>query len=146
MSHALVVDDDADSAETLAMLVETEGFTVATAGSLSEARRQLSLQEPDLVLLDLLLPDGNGMELFRDIKLLPNTEVVMITGHASLETSIQALRQGAADYLVKPVGLKQLQGVLSRVTRPSALKAEADDLEQGLERDGHFGQLWGRSP
>ncbi|MEO6363744.1 MAG: sigma-54 dependent transcriptional regulator [Caldimonas sp.] len=145
MPHALLVDDDADAAETMAMLIASEGFTVATAGSLRDARRQMALQEPDIVLLDLMLPDGSGMELFNDAKALPNAELVLITGHASLDTSIQALRLGAADYLVKPMSLKQLQGVLSRVTRPSALKAVASDLEQGLERDGHFGALWGRS-
>ena len=146
MPHALIVDDEPDSAETLAALVATEHFTVATAGSLRDARRQMALQEPDIVLLDLVLPDGNGMQLFEDAKALPNTEVVLITGHASLETSIQALRLGAADYLVKPLNMKQLHGVLSRVTKPSALKAEVAHLTEELERDGHFGPLWGRAP
>ncbi len=145
MPHALLVDDDADAAETMAMLIASEGFTVATAGSLREARRQMSLQEPDIVLLDLMLPDGSGMELFNDAKSLPNAELVLITGHASLDTSIQAFRLGAADYLVKPMSLKQLQGVLSRVTRPSTMKAAAGDLETQLEEEGHFGGLWGRS-
>ena len=145
MPHALLVDDDADAAETMAMLIASEGFTVATAGTLRDARRQLALQEPDIVLLDLMLPDGSGMELFQDAKSLPNAELVLITGHASLDTSIQAFRLGAADYLVKPMSLKQLQGVLSRVTRPSALKAAAGDLESQLETEGHFGALWGRS-
>jgi two-component system, NtrC family, response regulator AtoC len=144
--HALLVDDDADAAETMAMLISSEGFTVATAGSLRDARRQISLQEPDIVLLDLMLPDGSGMELFNDAKALPNTELVLITGHASLDTSIQALRLGAADYLVKPMSLKQLQGVLSRVTRPATLQAAAGDLQAQLDSDGHFGALWGRSP
>jgi len=143
--HALLVDDDSDAAETMAMLIANEGFTVATAGSLRDARRQMALQEPDIVLLDLMLPDGSGMELFSDVKQLPNAELVLITGHASLDTSIQALRLGAADYLVKPMSLKQLQGVLSRVTKPSALKAAAGDLESTLESEGHFGALWGRS-
>ncbi len=146
MAHALVVDDEADAAETMAALIATEGFTVATAGSLRDARRQLALQEPDIVLLDLMLPDGSGMQLFEDAKALANTEVVLITGHASLETSIQALRLGAADYLVKPINVKQLSGILSRVIKPSALRAEASDLMEGLEREGHFGLLWGRSP
>ena len=146
MPHALLVDDDADAAETMAMLIASEGFTVATAGSLREARRQMALQEPDIVLLDLMLPDGSGMELFNDAKALPNAELVLITGHASLDTSIQAFRLGAADYLVKPMSLKQLQGVLSRVTRPSAMKAAAGDLESQLDSEGHFGGLWGRSP
>jgi DNA-binding NtrC family response regulator len=143
--HALLVDDDSDAAETMAMLIANEGFTVATAGSLRDARRQMALQEPDIVLLDLMLPDGSGMELFNDAKQLPNAELVLITGHASLDTSIQALRLGAADYLVKPMSLKQLQGVLSRVTKPSALKAVAGDMESVLEKEGHFGALWGRS-
>ncbi|MDQ6640760.1 MAG: sigma-54 dependent transcriptional regulator, partial [Pseudomonadota bacterium] len=145
MPHALLVDDDSDAAETMAMLIANEGFTVATAGSLRDARRQMALQEPDIVLLDLMLPDGSGMELFSDVKQLPNAELVLITGHASLDTSIQALRLGAADYLVKPMSLKQLQGVLSRVTKPSALKAVAGDMESLLESEGHFGALWGRS-
>ncbi len=145
MPHALLVDDDADAAETMAMLIASEGFTVATAGSLLDARRQMVLQEPDIVLLDLMLPDGSGMELISEVKQLPNAELVLITGHASLDTSIQALRLGAADYLVKPMSLKQLQGVLSRATGPSALKAVAGDLESQLEADGHFGDLWGRS-
>ena len=145
MPHALLVDDDADASETMAMLVAGEGFTVATAASLREARRQMLLQEPDVVLLDLMLPDGSGMELFKDVKALPNTELILVTGHASLDTSIQALRLGAADYLIKPTSLKQLQGVLSRVTKPSALKGAAGDLQSQLEADGHFGGLWGRS-
>ena len=145
MPHALLVDDDSDAAETMAMLIANEGFTVATAGSLRDARRQMVLQEPDIVLLDLMLPDGSGMELIAEVKHLPNAELVLITGHASLDTSIQALRLGASDYLVKPMSLKQLQGVLSRVTKPSALKAVAGDLESQLEAEGHFGALWGRS-
>ncbi|SHN14628.1 sigma-54 dependent transcriptional regulator [Rhizobacter sp. OV335] len=145
MPHALVVDDEPDSAETMAMLIASEGFTVATAGSLRDARRQLALQEPDIVLLDLMLPDGNGMELLNEAKGMSNTDVVLMTGQASLDTSIQALRLGAADYLVKPMSLKQLKGVLSRVTKPSVLKAESSDLLATLESEGHFGALWGRA-
>ena len=145
MPHALVVDDEPDSAETMAMLIASEGFTVATAGSLRDARRQLALQEPDIVLLDLMLPDGNGMELLNEAKGMSNTDVVLMTGQASLDTSIQALRLGAADYLVKPMSLKQLKGVLSRVTKPSLLKAESSDLLATLESEGHFGALWGRA-
>ena len=146
MPHALVVDDEADAAEMIAALIATEGFTVATAGSLKDARRQMALQEPDVVLLDLVLPDGSGMQLVDDVKALPGAEVVLITGHASVETSVQALRLGAADYLVKPLNVKQLRGVLSRVRRPSTLRTDIGDLRTMLETDGHFGLLWGQSP
>ncbi len=145
MGHALIVEDDADSARMMAALVTTEGFSAATARSLDDARRQMALQQPDLVLLDLRLPDGNGMSLLDEQDLIGNSEVVLMTGHASLETSIQALRYGAADYLVKPVSAKQLQSILSRVTRPSVLRAEVDTLTEDLRRTGRFGHLVGRS-
>jgi len=146
MSHALIVEDDREAAEIMAALIATENFTVASAHSLREARAQLSLNQPDLVLLDLMLPDGSGMELLNDSTVLSNSEVIFITGHASLETSIQALRHGAADYLVKPVNIKQLQGILSRVMRPAELHAELDSLRSDVMSRGHFGHLWGRSP
>ncbi|HTH81085.1 MAG TPA: sigma-54 dependent transcriptional regulator [Ramlibacter sp.] len=145
MAHALIVEDDADSARMLTTLVGAQGFSATTASSLRHAREQLAATHPDLVLLDLQLPDGSGMQLFDEQRLIANSEVVLMTGYASLETSIQALRCGAADYLVKPVSGRQLQGILSRVTRPSALHAEVRDLKQELERSGRFGALVGRS-
>jgi two-component system, NtrC family, response regulator AtoC len=145
MPHALVVDDDHDSAASLRDLIAGEQFTVAVAHNLRDAKRQIALQQPDIVLLDLRLPDGNGMDLLADPKLVANSEVVLCTGYANLETSIQALRLGAADYLVKPVNLKQLQGVLSRIMKPAALQAEVEGLTANLDESGHFGHLWGRS-
>ncbi len=145
MGHALIVEDDVDSARMMAALLGTEGFSAATARSLRDARRQMAMQQPDLVLLDLRLPDGNGMSLLDEQELIGNSEVVLMTGHATLETSIQALRYGAADYLIKPVSVKQLQSILSRVTPPSVLRAEVDGLNEDLQRSGRFGHLVGRS-
>jgi DNA-binding NtrC family response regulator len=146
VKHALIVDDDVDSAATLQSLVASEHFSVALAHTLRDARRQVAMHQPDLVLLDLQLPDGSGMDLFADPQLLSHSEVVLITGHASLETSIQALRLGAADYLIKPIGPRQLQGVLSRFMQPATLTAEMADLTAQLSQSGHFGHLWGSSP
>ena len=145
MGHALIVEDDADSAEMMAALIASEGFTAATAHTLRDARRHLAMREPDIVLLDLMLPDGSGMDLFKEPETLANTEVVLITGHASLETSIQALRMGAADYLIKPINIKQLQGILGRVMKPSALKAEISEMKSEFDKTGRFGHMWGRS-
>lgn len=117
MQHVLVVDDERDAAETMAMLISDAGFSVSKAASLREARQQLVLQKPDLVLLDLQLPDGSGMKLFDDDALDHGTEVVLVTGHGDVESSIRALRLGAVDYLLKPVSPKQLQDILSRVGR-----------------------------
>ena len=146
MTHALIVDDDVDSALSLKALIVAEQLSVAVAHTLRDARRQIALQQPDIVLLDLHLPDGSGMDLFADADLLANSEVVLITGYASLESSIEALRMGAADYIVKPIKLRQLQGVLSRFMKPAALKAEVAALNATVAPNGHFGHLWGRAP
>jgi DNA-binding NtrC family response regulator len=143
--HALIVEDDADSARMVATLVGARGFSAATAGSLGDARRHMARQQPDLVLLDLHLPDGNGLSLLEERELICNSEVVLMTGHPSLETSIQALRHGAADYLIKPVSANQLQGILSRAIRPAELRAEYDSLRSDLQRTGRFGHLVGQS-
>jgi two-component system response regulator AtoC len=145
MSRVLIVEDDVDSARMMAALVEAAGFTVATAHTLRDARRQLALDQPELVLLDLQLPDGQGLELFEPADSLANIHVVLITGHATLQTSIQALRLGVGDYLIKPISPKQLDGILSRVMRPSALSAELSGVIEEWKRSGRFGHLWGRS-
>ena len=145
MCHVLIVEDDPDAALTLRAMIGGDRFTVAVAHTLRDARRQIALQQPDIVLLDLQLPDGNGMDLFSDEQFTASCEVVLITGHASLDTSIQALRLGAADYLVKPINLRQLQGVLSRFMKPDALKAEVASMAATVSEDGHFGHLWGNS-
>src|SRR5690606_2879722 len=113
--HALLVEDDANALTSLSELVAREGFTVSSAATLQEARTRMAERRPDVVLLDLYLPDGYGMDLFEDVKSRATTEVILITGHASLESSIEALRLGAADYLIKPVNVKQLKAILSRV-------------------------------
>ncbi|MCL4183536.1 MAG: sigma-54 dependent transcriptional regulator [Burkholderiaceae bacterium] len=146
MPHALIVEDDVDAAQMMAALIVTESFTVATAHTLGDARRQIVLQQPDIVLLDLQLPDGSGLDLFDEPELVAQSEVVLITGHASLDTSIQALRLGVADYLLKPVSPKQLHGILSRVMRPSALRTELATMKAQWKDCGNFGHLWGRSP
>ena len=145
MSHALIVDDDVDSLTGLAELVGLQGFTADTAGTLEQARQKMAAQRPDVVLLDLELPDGSGMDLFQDIESGSSTEVVLITGHASLKTSVEALRLGAADYLIKPVDVKQLKKILSRVARPADLKEEIHKLRGELRSLGHFGLLVGVS-
>ena len=145
MPHALIVDDDTHAAETLAELVKDQGFTTACAASL-EAARDLLAAAPDVILLDLVLPDGNGLELLRDVTAREIvTQVIVVTGHATLESSIEAMRHGATDYLLKPINFAHLRGVLSRVARPPELTAEVKDLRSELRSLGHYGRLVGGS-
>src|SRR5215470_10248801 len=124
MSHVLIVDDDGNTREALAALAEAEGFTTAAAGSVEEARIQLVRQRPDVVLMDLKLPDGAGTDLFEDLEDPASVETILITGHASMESAIDALRLGASDYLTKPVNVQRLKAILSRVPRSGELRAE----------------------
>jgi DNA-binding NtrC family response regulator len=144
MGHILVVEDDEDAARTLSALIVREKHSVASAHSLHAARRLLALQSPDLLLLDLHLPDGNGFDLLADHGgLLSDTEVILITGQASVETSVKALRMGAADYLVKPVNPAHLRGLLSRLIRPSRLREELAQITEQWRETGRFGDLIG---
>jgi len=145
MAHTLIVEDDRDSAEVLSELIKAEGFSTASASTLAEARQQIVLRSPDVILLDLMLPDGSGMDLFADVEEIAASEIVLITGHASLDTSIQALRLGAADYLIKPVNVRQLKGILARLMPPGQLKTRTATLEKEVVEVGRFGRLWGRS-
>lgn len=165
MNHVLIVDDDADSAATMRELVGVDRFSVAVAHTLRDARRQMAMQPPSLVLLDLQLPDGNGMDLFGDRQVPQDSQIVLVTGHASLDSSIEALRRGAMDYLVKPVGIGRLEDILSRFLIPtpgltgagtSAFSGEAFDRIASQDsastsgagycaQEGRFGRLLGRS-
>jgi DNA-binding NtrC family response regulator len=146
MSHVLIVDDDDNTREALAALCTQEGFTTAVAASVAEARIQLVRQRPDVVLMDLRLPDGSGIDLFEDLEDRSSIETILITGHASVESAVEALRLGASDYLTKPINFQRLKAVLSRVPRSGELRAEIGALRDELRRLGRFGRLVGRSP
>ena len=128
MPHVLVIDDDPAIREVLADVVVDEGYTVAQAGDVRQARIQIERQKPDVVLLDMQFPDFNGLDLWKELG-LTNTQLVFITGHATVENAIEALRCGAVDYLLKPVSLQRLRGVLSglkTITAEPALPGRAD--------------------
>jgi len=112
MAHALIVDDDADVVDWLQEVARMEGFTVARAHSLRDARIELGRQRPDVLLTDLRLPDGEGIELVRELDKPEATEVIIVTGHATVDSAVAALRAGASDYLVKPADLERVQAVL----------------------------------
>jgi len=146
MPHALVIDDDQDSLEMLAQLVMSEGFTVGKAESLRAARMQLVRQQPAVLITDLMLPDGEGTDLIGDLEERDATQVVVITGHASVDSAINALRVGATDYIRKPIDVQRLKAVLARVPRDRDLKAEIGQLRGALRTLGRFGPLRGNSP
>src|SRR3954470_3042135 len=146
MPHLLIVDDDPEALEWLTELAKGEGFTVSAADSLRAARIHMSRLQPDVLLTDLQLPDGRGVDLVSDIESRDSTELVMITGHASVESAVEALRLGATDYRVKPVDVERLKAILRRVPRAGELRQEIGELRDELRKLGRFGHILGSSP
>jgi two-component system, NtrC family, response regulator HydG len=144
MPHAAIIDDDPDFCEAIAEVVRQHGFSIETAMTLKGAREILAAHVPDVALLDLSLPDGDGVELLRELAATP-TDVVVITGHATIDSAIEALREGAADYLTKPVDLPRLRAIIANVARRRELTEQVDDLRAELRSLGRFGALVGSS-
>jgi len=155
MPHALAVDDDPNFLSALAELIEGQGFTTNTALNLRDARAQVSHRSPDVALVDLYLPDGSGIDLLKDLESGAATEVVLMTGHADVESAVQALRLGASDYLTKPLDIGRLKSILANVAsmQPSvgsagqaAARRDGDGREEGAEPEvGRLGLLLGAS-
>jgi DNA-binding NtrC family response regulator len=146
MPHVLIVDDDPETREALVSIIAEDGLTTATAGDLREARIQLVRQTPDVVFTDLQLPDGSGVDLFEDLDPRSGVEIVVITGHATVESAVSALKMGASDYLVKPINMQRVKAVLDRLPRAGDLKAQIGNLRGELRRMGRFGLMLGGSP
>jgi two-component system, NtrC family, response regulator AtoC len=145
MPHALIADDDNNFLQPLAELVQREGFTTTITGTLHEARELLRTKSPDVVLIDLFLPDGKGIDLLADLDPSRSVQVVLITANASIDSAVEALRRGASDYLTKPLDIARLRAVLAGVRRSHALHKEVGTLRAELRKLGRFGSLVGAS-
>ncbi|MDO9547678.1 MAG: response regulator [Candidatus Marinimicrobia bacterium] len=113
----LIVDDEHDIVELLGDLLLQKGYNVAKAFSQAEARSQINAFKPSIMLLDIKLPDGDGIDFLKEIKpKYPNLDIIMITGLADKEIALEALRNDAADYITKPIDLNYLtNSVLAKV-------------------------------
>src|SRR2546422_267313 len=138
MPVALIVDDEVSSLSAMMELVEKEGFSALSAATLAEARDRLAQTRPDVVLADLMLPDGNGLELLQAMDSTPRPEFILITGYASVDSAVAALRVGVLDYLTKPVDIRRLKTALANVSRTLALKEEIGSLREELRELGRF--------
>jgi two-component system, NtrC family, response regulator AtoC len=143
--RALIVDDDPEVLNVLSEFVEREGFAVVRAATLKDAREAIAGTVPDIVLIDIHLPDGTGLELLEGLEpAFP--EIVLITGQASVETAVDALRRGASDYLTKPVDFARLKMTLGNLARTLEMKDEIGTLRDELRKMGRFGLLVGSCP
>jgi two-component system nitrogen regulation response regulator GlnG len=143
MATLLVIDDEQSVRYSFRRVFEGEGVTVLTAAAGAEGLELVRSQAPDVVVLDLQLPDGSGLEFFRQIQTLdPRRPVIFITAHGTTETAIEAMKSGAFDYLVKPVDLERLSQLLGRAFEAARLM----NAPAVLPADNDGDRIIGRSP
>jgi DNA-binding NtrC family response regulator len=129
----LIVDDDAAYRGVLAAELSRMDFAVACAASGEEALRMIGESEPQIVLLDLRLPGMSGLDVLNAVRAsTPATDVIMVTGHGSIDTAIEAVRMGAFDYVSKPCPLDELEVRIRRALERQSLRHRASLLERGL--------------
>ena len=144
--HLLIVDDEASLRDFLAIVFEDEGWSVIAAGSLEEARSAVHRQEPDVILCDLMMPDGNGIDLLRELKTQGLTcPVIMITAYTSTQSAVDALKAGAHDYIAKPFDIDELKIVVRKAVERRELEDENLYLRNALEERFTFSNIIGKS-
>jgi two-component system response regulator HydG len=145
--RVLIVDDDESHAEALSDGLEMDGHRCRIAHSGNEASALLSEESFDVVLTDLVMPDQSGIEVLKAARSLqPDAAVLLITGHESVRTAVDAMRHGAADYLTKPVDLSELRARLNRAVEAMDLKRTNTELQRQLDKRFGFEGIIGHSP
>ncbi|HET7437156.1 MAG TPA: sigma-54 dependent transcriptional regulator [Thermoanaerobaculia bacterium] len=144
--NLLIVDDEASLRDFLSIVFEEEGWLVETAPSIAEAYQAIARREPDVVLCDLMLPDGSGIDLVRTVKAAsPSIGFVMITAHTSTRSAVEALKAGAIDYIAKPFDIEELKIIVRKAVERKELEDENVHLRSALEERFTFSNIIGKS-
>jgi two-component system response regulator PilR (NtrC family) len=143
----LIIDDEASLRDFLGIVFEEEGWRVEAAPTLADGRAAIARHEPDVILCDLMLPDGSGIDLLYEIKAQsPATAVIMITAHTSTKTAVEALKAGALDYIAKPFDIEELKIIVRKAIERKELEDENLHLRSALEERFTFSNIIGKSP
>src|SRR5208282_4024274 len=141
--HLLVVDDEPSILTTLQKALSLEGFGVDVAGGVKVAEEKLKKRTYDLCLFDVMLPDGDGVELLQRMRASKtDTPVIMMSGHATIDTAVRAVRVGALNFLEKPLNTDALLIAVETALRLDRAEAEAKALRAA---SGTTGELVGES-
>src|SRR5579864_6860150 len=143
-AHLLVVDDEPSILTTLQKALSLEGYAVDVAGGVRVAEERLKKRTYDLCLFDVMLPDGDGVDLLERMRAAKNdTPVIMMSGHANIDTAVRAVRVGALNFLEKPLNTDALLIAIDTALRLTRAEAEALDLRRAA---GATGELVGGGP
>lgn len=136
-TKVLVVDDEQVVLDSVRKHLKREGYDIQTVLSGTEATGILDSGWPEVVITDLMMPGMDGLELLERVRdSHPGVPVIMITGYATMRTALQALRQGAFDYIAKPFTRAELQGVVARAARQASQEGESEGVISTSEEAG----------
>jgi len=142
----LLIDDEDPSRQAMIMLLK-DTYSVIGAGNGHEAKQRLAAEQFDMVITDLRLPDCSGIDILKQIKRYsPATEVILITGHASAETAVSAMKEGAFDYITKPLNIEELRLIMAKAMEKRQLLSENIYLKKQLREKYGFANIIGNSP
>ena len=145
MKSVLVVDDEVGARESLRMILKTD-YTVLLAKDAEEAILQIKEHSPDVILLDIILPDLDGLKLLEKIKQKETDAIViMITATKTVKTAVEAMKLGAYDYVTKPFDIDELRLIISRALSTQALEKEVKYLRKEIDRSFVFENIIGKS-
>src|SRR6201981_3071468 len=136
MNHVLVVDDETEIRTSLEEILTEEGYGVATAATASEALLLIEDAPYDVVLLDIWLPDRDGLDVLGDVRQMAlerRPEVVIISGHGTIETAVKATKLGAYDFLEKPLSIDRTLILIRHAIDAKKLRKENRDLKKQLQ-------------
>jgi len=146
MSKILIIDDEVQIRTLLTRMMELEGYDVCQAGDCRAALKQLELQNPDVALCDVFLPDGNGVDLVQAIKkTAPNVEVILLTAHGNIPDGVQAIKNGAFDYITKGDDNNKIIPLISRAVEKARMNVRLEKLEKKVGQTYSFDSILGES-
>jgi DNA-binding NtrC family response regulator len=143
----LVIDDDDAGREALSMLLRSAGYDVTSAATGESAMDLIGREQYQVIVSDLFLPDKSGLDILQEVqKISPTTEVIVVTGHASAQTAVRAMKEGAFDYITKPIDFDELKIVVVKALEKQKLLSENMYLRRQLQGRFEFSNIIGSSP
>src|SRR4051812_45424430 len=143
----LIIDDEEKLRNLLARLLKLEGYVITEAGSLKAAYKAIDTEEPDIILCDVKLPDGNGLDFITEVKKKhPLIEIILLTAYGNIPDGIQAMKNGAFDYITKGDDNDRVIPLLSKAMEKVQLQKRVQQLESLVGKKYSFESIIGNSP
>src|SRR5436190_13367853 len=141
----LLVDDEDKQRVPLRGILESWGYEVEDCASVKTALGRVGVFMPSVVITDLVMPGGSGIDLIREIRNDYRGSIIVLSGKGTIEKAVEALKEGADDYLEKPLNFQKLRLVLDKMRKKNEIVDENRRLREMLAHEGTFGRLRGRS-